>query len=125
MTKSYVEGQVVANLPYRADEPGYLVRCAVLHVVKDFRDGAHRPRCRSLQDHVDEQFEMMIPRMRCFSVEVEGAPLELLRYDSGHAHAKPRMLVDPGQQYRDFGGDARPAPGRRTCLRDAPTSVKI
>jgi hypothetical protein len=44
MTKSYVEGQVVANLPYRADEPGCRVRLAVLLVVKDFRDGAHRPR---------------------------------------------------------------------------------
>ena len=113
MTKSYVEGQVVANLPYRADEPGYRERADIFLAerlpVKDFRDGAHRPRCRSLQDHVDEQFEMMMPRMRCFSVEVDGAPLEALRYDSGHAHAKPRMLVDPGQQCLDFGGDARPA----------------
>ena len=97
MTKSNIESEIIANLPYGTDEPGYRMRLAKLFLVEDFRNGTHLPLRRPLKDCADKLVRMVISRERRLGIEVDSTPFPALRYDPGHARTEACIGVDARQ----------------------------
>src|SRR5882762_7694614 len=82
-----VEGDVVADLPDRADERRRRGHAAEVPLVEDLRDGPQRPIARPFDDHPEERICGLLSRNGDGGVEMDGHPRPLLRYNSRKAAA--------------------------------------
>src|SRR5262245_56729420 len=76
-----VEGDIVANLPDRADQHGPRFRAAEVALVEELGNRPHLPAMRTFDDGAECEIGMLLARQGDLCVEVDGEPGPALRHD--------------------------------------------
>src|SRR5690242_17764236 len=94
-----IEGQIVTNLPDRADQGRFDLSPSEVTPVGDLGDGANRPFMRAFEDGADKQIGVLFAGDLRYGIEMHRNRLPSLRQDARDAATSPVLIVNAGQQY--------------------------